>query len=113
MVKRGDGRLGPTVKKTDVQCITFFFLESLLLFRSALAAYRACCRAPECNTEYELRYSLIGQAAGPVEQQGLVDVLHHFLLIDPGNTFMPSPPFRCGLTRLRRTAPTGQEYQNP
>ena len=49
---------------------------------------------------HELRYPFIAEFAGLIEQQSLVYVGHHFLLINSGNSIMPSAAFGGGLTGL-------------
>ena len=50
--------------------------------------------------QHELRYPLIGEFAGFIEQQSLIYIGHHFLLIDSGNSIMPSTAFCSSLAGL-------------
>jgi hypothetical protein len=51
-----------------------------------------------CNMRAaELRYSVIGEPAWPVEHKHGVYVRHHLLLIDPERAQMPSMTFGGGL----------------
>jgi hypothetical protein len=60
---------------------------------------------------YELRYSFISEFAGLVEHQSLINVGHHFLLIDSGNSIMSSAAFGGGLTGLAEGA-TAERHEN-
>jgi uncharacterized SAM-binding protein YcdF (DUF218 family) len=54
--------------------------------------------------QYELRYPFIGEFAGPVEHQSLINVGHHFLLIGSDSSIMSSAAFSGGLTGLTEGA---------
>jgi len=59
---------------------------------------------------HELWYPFICEFAGLVDQQKRIYVLHQFLLIDSGNTIMPSTAFSGGFAWLAGAA-VGHEYQ--
>ena len=52
----------------------------------------------------ELRYPFIGEFAGLVKHQYLIDVRHHFLVINSCNSIMSSASFSGGLAGLTKGA---------
>ena len=47
-----------------------------------------------------------------IQEQNLVDILHHLLIINTKNAFVPSLSLSYGLARLLKRTAIGQEHQN-
>jgi len=58
-------------------------------------------------------YPFISEPAGSIEEQDLVYVFHHLLLINTKIAEVPSMAFRCSFTRLlERSTTAGQQNQS-
>lgn len=61
---------------------------------------------------YVSGYPSICQLARPIQEQNLVYVCHHLLLLNTKNAFVPSIPLSHGLARLLERTSRGQESQS-